>query len=125
MIDSVLWGFNAAACAMVSWVAGCFLLREGRPRRLQDWAMTFGLLGTCVYSIVNAVTPLQWDSAPNLMAVMFRSCLAVVCATLYQRNFGWQMLWFKLRNVPRCWARWLRQHIDEGKEIAQSRQVHK
>lgn len=125
MIEMLFWSVNFAACVMLSWVSGCFLLRQDRPKVLQDWALTFGLLGVCVYGAGNALVPFRWDMVPNMFALMLRVSAACVAAVMFNRVFGWRVMLAKLARRPYCWAAWWRTHIEAGRELAERKQVRK
>lgn len=125
MIELLFWSVNFVSCITMSWVAGCFLLRQDRPKTFEDFALTFGLLGVCVYSAGNALVPFRWDMVPNMFALMLRVSGACIASVAYNRVFGWRAMLVKLAQRPRSWLNWWRTHIEEGREQAQRKAARK
>ena len=123
----VLMILNTAACMVIFWVCGSFLITRDKPTTKMQGLAQVGLLLTMVGSFVTGVAPFVDVVQPGWWSVLLRMGVALVGLQQYDRAFGiarqWRTFAENIRSIP-CqiavwWARKL--HIAHKQAEQQAR----
>lgn len=118
----VLMILDTAACMVIFWVCGSFLITRDKPENTMQGLAQLGLLLAMVGSFVTGVAPFVDVVQPGWWSVLLRLGIGLIAIQQYDRVFGifrqWTNLHENIRSAPCQLATWWRKKLTTAHKAA-------
>lgn len=103
MLDTLLFGLNAVACAVIAWTALSYFLMRGEPHDLWSAALQLGLVLVIASAAATPFALAQTGEPPSWWAVMQRTGGAILAGCFYEWRFGMKRQFLHLKGWTTDW----------------------